>query len=1064
MKIELSGAGGVLSAPDHVLSYSADGGYYWVDGAYAYLQWVLNATTFVSKAGAPAMQSETDFKVSFFLGDSFDMPLATYDKVSVIDIHPAALSPTLTPTLAFAPQTTFGTGPAPQFIAVGDFNNDGKQDLATPNQGNGTVSILLGNGDGTFQQAVSYGTGNIPVGISVGDFNHDGALDIAVANTQDDTVSVLLGNGDGTFQPQVTYATESHPFSVAVADVDSDGRPDLIVTDLLANRVSVLLGNGDGTFQSQASYPAGNWPNIAVSADVNQDGKPDIIVTDNQVNSVSVLLGKGDGTFQQSDAYPVSASPTGVAAGDFNHDGKLDIVVTSFVGNTVSVLLGNGDGTFQPQATYVTGRTPNIFSLADMNGDGNLDIVVQDADDREVSVLLGNGDGTFQPQRTFAVGDRPGAIAVTDLNGDGQPDIVASNIRDNTVSVLLNTTIGQTTNSSTPINPFANLVLTDVNANATDTLTIALSGATGTLRGDASLKKVDATHYTLTGDAATVQSELQALSFTFDAGQPGGVTTFSVTDRSVVGDQYADTTQATVVTVRDSDLPTGQITGFVYEDVTANNMLGSGDHGLAGLVKLFDQTGQTLKLSAQTDSSGHYSFGALADGTYKVSFHVAKGYLPDLGTLNGNGDLVVGDVVVKDGAATQLNEGYFAPAHIGGHISTGGVGLDGVEIDLLDANGHKAATTHSANGGLYSFDNLTPGVYVESAVAPTGYIAPPSHSITLVSGQEVTNGDFALKAQDRQSDFNGDHLSDILFQNTAANGAVYIWSMDDTTILGDHSGLPGVAGADWAVKGVGDFNGDGKSDIVFQNTASDGGGAVYIWAMDGASIAGDGTGSVASAGADWAVKGVGDFNGDGKSDIVFQNANANGAVYIWSMDGTTISGNDSGMPGVAGADWAVKGVGDFNGDGKSDIVFQNTASDGGGAVYIWAMNGASIAGDGTGYVASAGADWVVKGVGDFNGDGRSDIVFQNANENGAVYIWSMEGTTISANGSGMPGVAGADWAVKGVGDYNGDGKSDILFQNTTSGAVYIWDMDGAHIINPGAGWVATAGADWHATA
>ena len=234
--------------------------------------------------------------------------------------------------------------------------------------------------------------------------------------------------------------------------------------------------------------------------------------------------------------------------------------------------------------------------------------------------------------------------------------------------------------------------------------------------------------------------------------------------------------------------------------------------------------------------------------------------------------------------------------------------------------------------------------------------------------------------------------------------------------------------------------------------------------MDGASIAGDGTGSVASAGADWAVKGVGDFNGDGKSDIVFQNANANGAVYIWSMDGTTISGNDSGMPGVAGADWAVKGVGDFNGDGKSDIVFQNTASDGGGAVYIWAMNGASIAGDGTGYVASAGADWVVKGVGDFNGDGRSDIVFQNANENGAVYIWSMEGTTISANGSGMPGVAGADWAVKGVGDYNGDGKSDILFQNTTSGAVYIWDMDGAHIINPGAGWVATAGADWHATA
>ena len=222
---------------------------------------------------------------------------------------------------------------------------------------------------------------------------------------------------------------------------------------------------------------------------------------------------------------------------------------------------------------------------------------------------------------------------------------------------------------------------------------------------------------------------------------------------------------------------------------------------------------------------------------------------------------------------------------------------------------------------------------------------------------------------------------------------------------------------------------------------------------------------MANAGKDWAVAGVGDFNGDGKSDIVFQNtASSDGAVYIWAMNGTTIANPNAGYGGNAGKDWIVKGVGDFNGDGKSDIVFQNTAS-ADGSVYIWEMNGATIANPGAGYVGDAGKDWVVKGVGDFNGDGVSDIVFQNMSANGAVYIWEMNGTTIANPSAGYVGNAGKDWVIAGVGDYNGDGKSDIAFQNANaSGSVYVWEMNGAHILNPDLGWVATAGADWHATA
>ena len=260
-----------------------------------------------------------------------------------------------------------------------------------------------------------------------------------------------------------------------------------------------------------------------------------------------------------------------------------------------------------------------------------------------------------------------------------------------------------------------------------------------------------------------------------------------------------------------------------------------------------------------------------------------------------------------------------------------------------------------------------------------------------------------------------------------------------------------------------DFNGDGESDIIFQNMVANG--AVYIWVMNGASIINDSSGMPGVAGADWAVKGAGDFDGDGKSDMVFQNtASADGAVYIWEMNGVGISNPGAGYVANAGKDWVVTGVGDFNGDGQSDIVFQNTAS-ADGAVYIWEMNGATIANPGTGYVGNAGKDWVVKGVGDFNGDGVSDIVFQNMSANGAVYIWEMNGTTIANPSAGDVGNAGKDWAVTGVGDYNGDGKSDIAFQNANaSGSVYVWEMNGAQILNSGAGSVATAGTDWHATA
>ena len=233
-----------------------------------------------------------------------------------------------------------------------------------------------------------------------------------------------------------------------------------------------------------------------------------------------------------------------------------------------------------------------------------------------------------------------------------------------------------------------------------------------------------------------------------------------------------------------------------------------------------------------------------------------------------------------------------------------------------------------------------------------------------------------------------------------------------------------------------DFNSDGKGDILFQNGIN---GACYVWEMDGLKALAGGSDLVGNAvGTAWQVKGTGDFNGDGKSDILFQNA-LDGAVYVWEMDGLKIVPGGSDFVGNAvGTTWQVKGTGDFNGDGKSDIVFQSTVN---GAVYVWEMDGLKLVPGGSDSIGTAvGTAWQVKGTGDFNGDGKSDILFQNAID-GAVYVWEMDGLKRTA-GDFVGKAVGTDWQIKGTGDFNGDGKSDILFQNVRDGAVYVWEMDG----------------------
>lgn len=375
----------------------------------------------------------------------------------------------------FVTAPTYAVNGAPQVGVSADFNNDGIPDIAVPTSA-GYAGILLGKGDGTFQPVISsfIGENAGSSSLTVGDFNGDGKLDLASSNPYPAiNLSVLLGNGDGTFKPAVDYIADSIPNFVATGDVNGDGKLDLVAANQ-GGDVSVLLGNGDGTFRSAVNYNAGSYPFGSVLADFNGDGHLDIAVA-NEGNGgpggISVLLGKGDGTFGTATQYGQLGFVGSVVAGDLNGDGMLDLVfagsdLTTYIG-IVGVLLGNGDGTFQTALEYPAGSIPYGVILADYNGDGKLDAAAGDYNGG-VNVLLGNGDGSLQPATVYAAALEPAYLLTGDFNRDGAMDLVASNMRQSAVSVLLNAG-GTLITTASSLNPSA------VGGPVTFTATVAAS-------------------------------------------------------------------------------------------------------------------------------------------------------------------------------------------------------------------------------------------------------------------------------------------------------------------------------------------------------------------------------------------------------------------------------------------------------------------------------------------------------------------------------------------------------------------------------------------------------------
>ncbi len=813
--------------------------------------------------------------------------------------------------LSFAAASNYAAGTQPYSVAVGDFNADGRLDLAVSNFDSGNVSILLGNVSGTFQGAVNYAVGSFPISVAVGDFNADGRPDLAVANALSNNVSILRGNASGTFQAAVNYAAGSSPRSVAVGDFNADGRLDLAVVNSFngvgGNNVSILLGNVSGTFQPAVNYAVGISPLSVAVGDFNADGRPDLAVSNFDSDNVSILLGNVSGTFQRAVNYAVGISPLSVAVGDFNADGRPDLAVSNFDSGNVSILLGNVSGTFQPAVNYAVGTSPLSVAVGDFNADGRPDLAVANGFSDNVSVRL-NGPIIQQPvSRSIC----PASVATFSVTVAGTATAYQWQWQPagpNTAWAAL----ANGSNNNSQATPTFN-----VSGATTPTMSIvSISGLGGNLRC-----MVTTTCGSVASNAV-VLTVLGAwdLAVNYAAGtQPQSVAT---------GDFNADGRPDVAVANFNSNnvsILLGNLSGTFLPAV--NYAAGTGPNSIA--VGDFNADGRPdLAVTNMNGSNVSILLGNAPPnaGTFQAAVNYAAGASPRsvaVGDFNADGrpDLAVANLFSDNVSillASSAGGGTFLPPvnFVAGSrpisVAVGDFNADG-RPDLAVANGF------SDNVSILLRSGGAGGTFLPAV----NYAVGPSQQFVAVG------------------DFNADGRPDLAVVNNNLQGAGTV-----SILLGNLSGTFQAA-VNYAVGSgprsvaVGDFNADGRPDLAVANHTSNNV-SILLGTLFGAFqavavnyVVGSNPHSVA----------VGDFNADGRPDLAVANSGSNNVSMVLNTTPTAPTIAPTGQPlpqsilsgqtlvlsanvraGVDGVSvqWRRNGVSIVNGPGG--------ASPGGGAV------------------------------------------------------------------------------------------------------------------------------------
>jgi len=944
----------------------------------------------------------------------------------------------------FTNAADLSVGDGPRSVAVGDFDSDGKQDLAVANYNSNTVSIRMGNGAGGFDGAVAINVGSNPASIAVGDFNGDGKQDLAVANSGTNTVSILIGNGAGGFtriMPDVTVGT--NPTSIVTVDADGDGRQDLAVANSGSNSVSILLGDGAGGF-------------VRFSPDLSSGSGTTSIATvkSGTSNYLAVSNGAifvGFGTNSAFRFSPdVNASGQAVASGDFNNDSVQDLAFLNT--SSTFIRLGSGFVTFSdaPQLN----RGGSSIAIGDLDNDGNVELALTNPDSATVSIMKGNGGGGFaRVLPDLNVGTSPKAIAAGDFNGDGKLDLAVANDGSDNVSILLGggcspaPTITSALGLSRPRGTAASnfTIATVADDGGTDNISFSLTSA-NSING-VTLSNIVKTGGTITADIATDCFDYGVTSVSFglaasDGNSTGTATlTINVTanpgptltydkqevflnDSFNVSPASGPTDNGSISEIRflSGGAFTGGVNFFPNKDTgmlsfsnaapigTHTIQIGASDQCFVQSVATFDllvkgvgtYPNTTVTLGANATITP--DVGILKDASITVSsttnFKGTFAADPGTGVVRVTNAHPAGTYPVT---VTVFNNGSLIMSRTFNLTVEPGPGCPGAVFfrDVTDVNA-------SANPIAIAIGDFNNDGKQDLAAANS---SASTVSIRLGNGTGGFGGTTEVLAGNPKSivvgDFNGDGKQDLAVGISGAQVVILLGNgMGDFTAL--PSGVSVTASPD--AFAVGDFNNDGKRDLAI----------AYSVFFDGKAriLLGDGAGGFSATpefnvGIGPVSIAVGDFNNDGKQDIATANSLSH-SVSIRLGDG---AGGFSGSTEVSvGTKPISVAVGDFNNDGKQDIATANTDSN---SVSIRLGNGKG------GFVGTTdvgvGSDPRSIAIGDFNNDGKQDFV--TANHSGTISIRLGDGNG-GFSGTANVGVGNNPEALA-IGDFNGDGRQDI---------------------------------------
>jgi hypothetical protein len=1067
----------------------------------------------------------------------------------------------MAPALFQAPIVT-GTGALnPVSVAIGpDFNNDGNFDIAVVHNrsnNNSILSVLLGNGNGTFAQGPIFAIGNSATSVAVGDFDGSGHASIAVADPVDNFIAIFLGHGDGTFTQGVSdfFPVGAGPAVLATSDFNKDHITDLAV-GTNNGRVWELKGSPTGFTNILLPSLGTAAPITAIATgDFNNDTNQDIVVASQaRAVTVNVILGDGlnDNVFTLAPGSPISLTAihaTSFAVGDFRGVGvPEDLALANGPDNTVTLLLANGNGSYQAPTTLTFAGQPTTVVARDFNLDKNVDLVTTDAATNQITVRVGNGNGTFKAAQNFAAGSVPTGLAIGDFNGDAKPDVVVADFGNtvtgvgSAVSVLLNGSAGLDYMFSGPAAAVAGTQFSF-------TVTVKnFQGGTATgYRGTI--------HFTSSDNFAVLPSD-----YPFTAAD-AGVHTFMATlqssgSQTIVGTDTNDSTINGTLTIPVTN-PVPMITSLSTDNATEGSgqvpitVTGSGFSATS--VVQWTVNGTTTSLSTSFLDNSHLgavipASNLVDEGTAGISvFNPTPGggtAGPVTFTITDAALAAAGTpVTATEGSILSAQVATFTDANPKAPLTDFTTGSGGVTIDWGD--GSQSAGTVSQPGGIGTQFIVTgTHTYAEEGSKSITVTITDKGSATTMASTTATIGDAPLSITTSPIKFTtglqfsgqvatfldvnkaaplGDFSASIMWgDGVTSTGTItqpggigttfnvsgsHTFTTSDTrifkvtitdiggsTVTGqalagdfqshDIAARVGSTGqwwvgqsngsdsfttslwatwnpnANWVDVQTGDFNHDGKADIAARDLGS---GTWWVAISNGVGF----TTSLWGAwnpSVTWVDVHVGDFNHDGNADIIGR-VSQTGQWWLARSTGSSFTNNLWAAWSPA-ATWTDIKVGDFNNDGLADIAGRVLQS---GQWWVSLSGGSTAMGTALWTTWSPAATWVDVQVGDFNGDGSSDLAGR-VSQSGQWWVSLSNGSTAFNTvlwGAWSPAVT---WVDVKVGDFNGDGFTDIVGRIQQSGQWWVAFSNGSNGFsnklfatwNPNANWVDVQVGDFNA--